>query len=317
MTVLVTGASGFIGSYLCNFLSNNGTEVIAACRNKKKLEHSDVRYARLVELDVLSNLETDVRADAIVHVATANDIVSRNTNDGINLSATGTKNLLEYAVRNQIPNLIFFSTFQVYGTELAGTITESSPTLALNDYGLNHMFGEMYVEMYVRRGKINGVSVRPSNVHGPFLLPSIDRWTLVPGCFCKEVIEKQTITIRSSGKQMRNFVHLENLSGAIKCILQNFKPGYDIVNVGSTENMSMLDAAKRVKSVYESFSGKTASLIVEGDQPTAPNIFDVSLHKLKNQYGFTENKEANFVHTIEAQFLFLEKANKQNPYEPS
>jgi UDP-glucose 4-epimerase len=310
MTVLVTGASGFIGSYLCNFLSNNGTEVIAACRNKKKLEHSDIRYARLVELDVLSDLQTDVRADAIVHVATANDIVSRKTSDGINLSATGTKNLLEYAARNQIPNFIFFSTFQVYGTELAGTVTESSPTRALNDYGLNHLFGEMYLEMYARQGRINGVSLRPSNVHGPFLLPSIERWTLVPGCFCKEVFEKQTITLRSSGKQMRNFIHLENLSAAVHCILENFKPGYDIVNAGSTENMSMLDAAKQVKAVYEAFSGKTVSLIVEGDQPTVPNIFDVSLDKLKNQYGFTENKEANLARTIEALFLFLEKANK-------
>ncbi|HEX6189071.1 MAG TPA: SDR family oxidoreductase, partial [Pyrinomonadaceae bacterium] len=270
-------------------------------------------YARLVELDVLSDLENDIRADAVVHVATANDIVSRKTNDGISLSATGTKNLLEYAVKNQIPNFIFFSTFQVYGTELAGTITESSPTLAVNDYGLNHLFGEMYVEMYARQGRINGVSVRPSNVHGPFLLPSIDRWTLVPGCFCKEVIEKQTITIRSSGKQMRNFIHLENLSAAVHCILNNFKPGYDIVNAGSSENMSMLGVAKLVKAVYESLGGKTVNLIVEGDQPTTANIFDVSLEKLKNKYGFTENKEANLVRTIKSQFLFLEKANKPNP----
>lgn len=310
MTVLVTGASGFIGSYLCNFLSDTGTEVIASCRDKQKLEHSDIRYARLVELDVLSDLQTDVRADAIVHVATANDIVSRKTNDGISLSATGTKNLLEYAVRNQIPNFIFFSTFQVYGTELAGTITESSPTLALNDYGLNHLFGEMYVEMYARQGRLNGVSLRPSNVHGPFLLPSIDRWTLVPGCFCKEAVENQTITLRSSGKQMRNFVHLENLSAAVQCILENFKPGYDIVNAGSSEDMSMLGVAKLVKAIYESFGGKTVNLIVEGDQPTTPNIFDVSMDKLRNRYGFAENKEANLARTIEALFLFLEKANK-------
>src|ERR1044072_6698263 len=128
MRVLVTGASGFIVSYLCNFLANNGMEVIASCRNKKKLEHANIKYAGLVELDVLSDLETDVPADAIVHVATANDIVSRKTIDGINLSAIGTKNLLEYAVRNRIPNFIFFSTFQVYGTEYAGTITESTPT---------------------------------------------------------------------------------------------------------------------------------------------------------------------------------------------
>lgn len=317
MRVLVTGASGFIGSYLCNFLSNHGMEVIASCRDKKKLEHSGIKYARLVGLDVLSDLETNASADAIVHVATANDIVSRKTIDGINLSAIGTKNLLEYAVRNRIPNFIFFSTFQVYGTEYVGTITESSPTHTLNDYGLNHLFGEMYVEMYARQSKINGVSIRPSNVHGPILLPSIDRWTLVPGCFCKEVIEKKTITIRSSGKQMRNFVHLENLSAAIKCILQNFKPGYDIVNAGSTENMSMLDAAKLVKTIYESLGSKKVSLIVEGDQPAAPNIFDVSLEKLKNRYGFTENEETNLAHSIKALFQFLEKVNKYQSYEPN
>jgi UDP-glucose 4-epimerase len=130
-------------------------------------------------------------------------------------------------------------------------------------------------------------------------------------------MEKKTITIRSSGKQMRNFVHLENLSAAIKCILQNFKPGYDIVNAGSKENMSMLDAAKLVKAIYESSGSKKVSLIVEGEQPTSPNIFDVSLEKLKNQYGFTENEDANLAHSIKALFYFLEKCNKQQRYEPN
>ena len=114
---------------------------------------------------------------------------------------------------------------------------------------------------------------------------------------------------------MRNFVHLENLSAAIKSILQNFKTGYDVVNVGSTENMSMLDAAKLVKAIYESSGSKTVCLKVEGDQPTAPNIFDVSLEKLKNEYGFTENEEANLAHSIKALFHFLKKGNQQQSYE--
>ena len=88
----------------------------------------------------------------LIHVATANDVISKSSIKGIELSSIGTKNMLDFALKNNIPKCIVFSTLQVYGTELTGDIDESSPVHFQNDYGLNHLIAEMYAEQYHRQG---------------------------------------------------------------------------------------------------------------------------------------------------------------------
>ena len=63
----------------------------------------------------------------LVHCATANDIVSKNDGAGVSLSVNGTINILNAAVRASISKVIYFSTAQVYGTELVGRINEKPP----------------------------------------------------------------------------------------------------------------------------------------------------------------------------------------------
>jgi UDP-glucose 4-epimerase len=142
-----------------------------------------------------------------------------------------------------------FSTLQVYGTELTGTVDENSPLHFQNDYGLNHLYAEMLAEQYTRQQKVQCVSVRPSNVYGRLLTGSFDRWGLVPGCFCKEALETGTITIRSSGKQMRNFVNLENLSRALECILLHYPGSYECYNLASSQGLTMKEMAEKVVGV--------------------------------------------------------------------
>jgi nucleoside-diphosphate-sugar epimerase len=245
----------------------------------------------LIELDVLNQeqlAQLSLKADLVIHTATANDIISRNTLKGIELSAVGTKNILDFAVRNGIASCIVFSTLQVYGTELSGSIDENSPLLYQNDYGLNHLFGEMYAELYARQKKVQCVSVRPGNVYGRILSDAFNRWSLVPGCFCKEAHEAGTITIKSSGKQMRNFVNLENLSRAVICILQHFPESYECYNLASSQCNTMIEVAGKVASIYEHIYKKPAQVNITGTEPAITNQFSISLDKLK-KIGFSED----------------------------
>lgn len=205
MRVLITGSNGFIGSYLANYFLQKGYGVIATSRQFHSSTQSLLKKAQLIELDVLNAgqlQDLTIQADIIIHTATANDIISKDAMKGIELSATGTKNILDFGLRNGIQKCIVFSTLQVYGTELHGQVSESSPLHFQNEYGINHLFAEMYGDMYSRHGKMQSVSVRPSNVYGRIVTDAFHRWSLVPGCFCKEAMESGTITIRSSGLQM-------------------------------------------------------------------------------------------------------------------
>ncbi len=307
MKILITGANGFIGSYLASWFLQKGDAVIASSRRFDASTKALLSQAKLLELDVLdkdalNNLS--VSADVIIHTATANDIISKDTLKGIELSAVGTKNILDLAVKNSIPQVMVFSTLQVYGTELSGDINEQSPLHYQNDYGLNHLFGEMYAELYARQGKLKTVSVRPSNVYGRILTDAFNRWSLVPGCFCREAVESGTITIKSSGLQMRNFVNLQNLSRAVDSILQHFPDNYECFNLASSRANTMVEVAQKVKQVYEQLYHKTVQLNITGTEPAITNHFQVSLDKL-HRLGFAEDAHYTLESEIEQIFNYL------------
>jgi UDP-glucose 4-epimerase len=314
MRVLITGANGFIGSYLANYFLQKKYAVIASSRHINKAENSSFTNARVIEIDVINNellQNLQIQADVLIHVATANDIVSKNTKAGIELSTIGTKNMLEFAFKNSIPKCIVFSTFQVYGMELTGLITESTPLHFLNDYGANHLFAEIIAEQYHRMGKVKCAIVRPSNVFGEILSSSFNRWNLIPGCFCKEAVGDNKITIKSSGLQMRNFVHLENLAFAIDCICNDKMNNFETYNIGSTESYTMLEVAKMVKKIMLESFNKDIEISVEGNTPIDTNNFTVSLEKLKG-IGFIENKEFNLEKGISQIFNYLQN-DKHEP----
>jgi nucleoside-diphosphate-sugar epimerase len=126
--VLITGVSGYIGSRLALRATQAGHHVIATARRVTPVLKSALSM-EVTSLDVLdsSTITRSFDADSIIHCATANDILSRDFAAGAALSVNGTRNVLEMALRNDIKDVQFFSTLQVYGTELEGTITEATP----------------------------------------------------------------------------------------------------------------------------------------------------------------------------------------------
>lgn len=307
MRILITGANGFIGSYLARYFLQIGFAVIATARQFHESSRILLKEADLLNLDVL-NVEKlhklSVEADIIIHTATANDIISKDTVRGVELSAVGTKNILDFAVQNRVSKCIIFSTLQVYGTELKGEINENSPLNFQNDYGLNHLFAEMYAELYSRTGRVKCVSVRPSNVYGRVLTGAFNRWSLVPACFCKEAYEAGTITIKSSGKQMRNFISLENLSRAIVCIINQFPAKYECYNLASSRSTTMLEVAEITKKVGEDELGTPIQVNVEGKEPALTNHFSVGLDKLE-AIGFVESPDFSLESEIRKIFMYL------------
>ncbi len=317
MKLLITGAGGFIGSCLCNYFSALGHSVVATARDTAGIPDGSGNKMIRRKLDVLR--EADFAAlevegvDAIIHTATANDIVSKNPADGVMLSAIGTRNVLNYCVNSHIPKIIYFSTFQVYGTELTGEIDELTPVHCTNDYGLNHLFGEQYVEMYARKFNLSGMVVRPSNVYGGFTTPFIDRWTLVPGCFCKELFSSGVITLHSSGRQTRNFVSLSSVCRGLECLLKLDKKGFEIYNIASTCNAAILEVAEQVLAIYQDRYKKNGVVKVLGEKPDRPNLFRVKMEKMR-EAGFEERHDYTLASAITEIFINLEKTISNGSY---
>lgn len=288
--MLITGGSGFIGSYLVDNFLKRGYQVGVL---DKTIPGYFAEQARRVDhylADITLPLELSLRRpyDTVIHLAAANDIVSKNALDALKITTYGTKVVLDFCVKNNLKKFIYFSTFQVYGRE-SGFVDENTPVSCKNDYALTHYFAEEYVRMYHRRHGLDYIIVRPTNIYGAFLDREIDRWSLVPNCFCKEAFESQTITLLSSGRQERDFISLEDVINVTAALCQDFDAHKNqVFNIARGASLSILEVARMVASQYERLFEKKCSLAIKSDEPREAEPLRVntaSLEKLNYQYS--------------------------------
>lgn len=170
MKVLVTGATGFIGSHIADQMKEKGADVKCIIRKTSNLQWVENKGYELVEaslsdVDSLKEVVKDV--DIIFH--SAGLTAARNMEDFIRGNVTGTKNLFEAAVQNA-PNLkrfVHLSSQAAVGPSdsLLEMSTENKPHNPLTSYGKSKKMAEDYLN--ANKEKLPITIVRPPAVYGP------------------------------------------------------------------------------------------------------------------------------------------------------
>lgn len=303
MKILVTGSFGFIGSYLISMLIQEKYNVGAIARSVPHYLNDFACNCDVYIWDIRKPNDIPLREkyDFLVHLAGANDVDSKDALNAIETNVYGTKNVLDICLKYHIPKIIYFSTFQVYGLN-SGHVSEKTPTSCLNDYALTHYFAEQYIQMYHRNFGLNYIILRPTNVFGAFLHKLIDRWTLVPNCFCKEAYEQQSITLMSSGKQYRDFISLEDVCRLIIIMCVKFEIIQNsIINVASGKSNTILEVAQITQSVYSRIFNRKCQLNIGSGDSAEYNklnvdisVFDKLNYKFSNFHSLEEEIEKIF-----------------------
>lgn len=276
MNILLTGGSGYIGSYLVKCLLKHGhtIDIIARTENEFIQNHSDkigVYYA-----DITKPFDFELKRDhydIFIHLGAANDIDSADPAFAINASVLGTRYALDFCARNNIKKTVYYSTFQVYGY-VEGEMNEHSSLLPTNDYGITHQFAEQYFEMYRRTKGIDYIIIRPTNIFGAPMYKSTDRWSLVPSCFCKEALEKGEINLMSSGLQKRDFIDVNDLAEVSSMFCNSFEKFKNTtVNVSSGNDYTIVEIANMVAEQYKEIHGKECKINIHSEHPLSENVF--------------------------------------------
>tara|TARA_R110000868_G_scaffold132380_2_gene343094 strand:+ start:25121 stop:26086 length:966 start_codon:yes stop_codon:yes gene_type:complete len=179
MKVLVTGATGFVGSHLCDLLTKNNHQVFALVRNPTKAKEFGVPGVHLQgdlsSFEWINDLPKDL--DAVVH--TAGIVHSFDSKDFYDVNATATKALIEALASFDGLKFTLVSSQAAGGPSPKSNPAKEDANAAVSDYGRSKLLAEEYVACAPKSWSVS--VVRPPMVIGPRDPAVLDIFKMVKG----------------------------------------------------------------------------------------------------------------------------------------
>jgi UDP-glucuronate 4-epimerase len=265
---LVTGAAGFIASKVCENLLNKGNRVIGIDNFDPvyDLRLKEWRLNRLTAFPEFTFYKESICDRDIL------DEIARNHSgiDGIiNLAAkagvrdsvldpwsyydtnlTGTLNLLELSRHAGIKKFILASTSSIYGENAPYPTPETAgSSLPLQPYAASKKAAETLCYSYHYLYKLDVTVLRYFTVYGPAGRPGMSMFR-----FAKWISEDREVMVFGDGTQTRGFTYLDDIASGTVLALKPM--GYEIINLGGHESISISDLIHK----FETVIGKKANI---------------------------------------------------------
>jgi len=261
--VLVTGGAGFIGSWLCDVLIAFGAQVTAlddlSTGRIKNIDHlNKIKSFKFVKCDVcvFNSLE---KFDFIFHMAghASPDEYQTHPIETLRTSALGSFNIAEIARKNSAI-LLFSSTSEVYGDAEIVPTDESywgkvNPIGNRSCYDEGKRFAEaLFVAYYLQYG-LNVKLPRIFNTYGPRLRED-GLYGRAMSRFIQQALTDEPITVYGNGQQTRSFSYITDTVAGLLLLAISEKAKGQVVNVGNSEEITILELAKKIKEITQSES---------------------------------------------------------------
>lgn len=248
MSILITGASGFVGSYLAEKFSKQKKKLFLI--SKKKRFSINKNLIKQVDINNYKELEKlfEKKIDYVIHCASLNETLTNKYKKlAYSTALKGTENLLKLSLKNNIKKFFFFSVLQVYGKEIFGNIKSKKKIKIENDYTKSHYLAEKMVEKYKKNYGLNVNIVRLAYSFSNPIDKKVYRPDLIPINFCIDAINSNEIFLNSDGNSRRDFIPLRDVFTKIsKLITKNNKK--DIYyNFSSGKTFKIIEIAKIVQ----------------------------------------------------------------------
>jgi UDP-glucose 4-epimerase len=308
LKILITGGLGYLGGRIADSLKRNHPESTITLGTSRKISEVPdwTKAFQIVPLNILDldSIEKALANDihVIIHLAALNEHDSfNNIESAWETNTLGTQTLLSVASQKQILKFIYFSTFHVYG-DSQGEITEDSPTWPYHPYAATHRAAEDMVRFYQRYKDMKTLILRLSNGFGYPMDSGVNRWTLIFNDLCRQVMTSGEMVIKSSGKQHRDFIALQDVAAAVDHFLFESSEKWDdgLFNLGGDRSFSILEVAKIIATVYEKKYKKSIPIQISGKENgeyRSPVHFNIDKLK-KTGFHLTGNMEKEIEQTL-------------------
>ena len=253
---LVTGAAGFIGSNLVDYLLEMDHQVI--CVDNESADNEKFHWngetinisGDITDYKFMKNVFNKV--DYVFHLAAESRLqpAINNPIGTVEKNCVGTTVMLQCAREAGVKRFIYSSTSSGYGNN-SWPNNEDQPDDCLNPYSATKVAGEKFCKMYYNLYGLETVTLRYFNVFGQ-RSPTRGQYAPVIGIFRRQKDAGEPLTIVGTGQQRRDFVHVRDVARAnyLASIMPLKRDGHDytgeVFNVGSGKNYSIQEIADAI-----------------------------------------------------------------------
>lgn len=285
--IFVTGATGFVGSWLVRKLVENGEDVSIIVRNKKltnrllDIESKLHIYQGDLQSASLDTIIDSIKPTIVFHLAAHGALPSQQITitDLIETNLKGLIRLLTSVKRYPLDLFVNTGSSSEYGTKDI-PMKESDVLQPINDYGFSKAASTLYCQKNALTEQLPIITLRLFSPYGY----GDDEKRLIPFVI-KKALANESISL-SSKNNVRDFIYIEDVIAAyVQTMQRKISPG-EIINVGSGKQHSIYDIVKQIVEI----SGSTSKLLW-GDMPkqarqVEPKIWQADVSKAKKRLNW-------------------------------
>jgi len=290
--ILVTGGAGFIGSNFIKYMLNkydnyriinlDALTYAGNLENLKEIEQNS-KYTFIKGSITDRTLVDSIVANGVTHIINfaAESHVDRSIeNPGIFIETNimGTQVLLDTAKKYQVEKYIQVSTDEVYGSlGETGYFTEETPLAPNSPYSASKASADLLVRAYHETFGLPVNITRCSNNYGPYQFPE----KLIP-LMIANASENKELPVYGDGKNVRDWLHVEDHCSAIDLVLHKGKSG-EVYNIGGNNEKQNIEIVRLILT----YLNKPESLIkYVKDRPGHDRRYAIDSQKIQNELGW-------------------------------
>ncbi len=291
MKSLVTGAAGFIGSHLCEYLVEKGFQVVGIDnfmdyypRSIKEANIADLRRDNNFKFVEASLLEVD-----LVKLMDGIDVVfHQSAQAGVRASwgktfkiycdnnILATQMLLEACRESPVKKFVYASSSSVYGDTKDLPMRESSLPCPVSPYGVSKLAAEHLCFLYYKNFGIPTISLRYFTVYGARQRPDMAFHR-----FLRWALENQTLKVYGDGEQSRDFTHVDDIVEANWLAFEKALPG-EVFNIGGGSRITL----NGVIEIIMEIAGRELEVDYEAKQKGDVRHTMADMAKAKEKLGY-------------------------------
>jgi len=277
MTILVTGAAGFIGAHVCRALRDRGDAVVGLDNYNDYYDPQlkrdrvaalcpdiDIRTLDLTDRVGLATLFDEVKPDRVVHLAAQAGVRYSLTHPHayVDSNLIGFVNMLELCRHRGVQHLAYASSSSVYGDSATPPFSEEQRVDQPRSlYAATKAANELMAHTYAHLYGLRATGLRFFTVYGPWGRPD-----MAPLLFSRAVLAGRPIEVFNHGRMRRDFTFIADIVAGVLGALDHSpadEPPHRVFNLGNHTPVEL----ERFIAVIEAAAGRPAQKVYKDMQP--------------------------------------------------